>query len=265
MHNLKHAQIDRRILFRALKLLEETVAAHPFFEEASQHAVLSPDTAVLVRQIFHDVIGAGGKRIFRGFNLVGRSVGRARIDLELLKGLRDLIHQLVWVGAGERRPQAPKQQQKRGRSAHQGIRRERDESRRRVRRQSGGRPARRSFAGIEVPRARNPGLLVPVSRLLAQRRGGERGRGSGERRRRLNARRSGGVGSSRERRRATSGGVGTNDGSVATTKRVIFVRRHRRFSVTAENSLYSCLQQPTKRKPMALVSRDSSRLFAGGH
>ena len=74
MHNLKHAQIDRRILFRALKLLEETVAAHPFFEEASQHAVLSPDTAVLVRQIFHDVIGAGGKRIFRGFNLVGRSV-----------------------------------------------------------------------------------------------------------------------------------------------------------------------------------------------
>src|ERR1700722_15550895 len=212
MHNLKHAQIDRRILFRALKLLEETVAAHPFFEEASQHAVLSPDTAVLVRQILHDVIGAGGKRIFRGFNLVGRSVGRARIDLELLKGLRDLIHQLVWVGAGERRPQAPKQQQKRGRSAHQGIRRERDESRRRVRRQSGWRPERRSFeAGIEVARARSPGLLVPVPHLLARRRGGERGRGSGERRRqerrrRLKARTFGGGGGSRERRWEKRGG-----------------------------------------------------------
>src|SRR6185312_14177865 len=56
VHDLKHAQVDGGILFRALELLEKTDAAHPFVEEANQHAVLRPDPAVRCRQILHDVV-----------------------------------------------------------------------------------------------------------------------------------------------------------------------------------------------------------------
>ena len=107
MHDLEHAQVHRRILFRALKLLEETDAAHPFVEEANQHAVLRPDPAVRCRQILHDVIGGGGERIFRRLDLIVGNAGRARVDFELLDRLRDLIHELARPCAHQRCAQAP--------------------------------------------------------------------------------------------------------------------------------------------------------------
>ena len=43
-------------------------------------------------------------------------------------------------------------------------------------------------------------------------------------------------------------------------ERVIFVRRHRQFSVTAENSLCSCGQWPAKRKRTSPISRDCGEI-----
>ncbi len=110
VHDLEQTEIDRRVLLGAVKLVEKPHAAHPLVEEADQHAVLRPDLAVLARQVLHNVVGAGGERVFRGFDLVGRRAAGARVDLELLNGLRDLIHELARAGARQRRPQPAEQQ-----------------------------------------------------------------------------------------------------------------------------------------------------------
>ena len=153
VHDLKHAQIDRGILLGALKLLEETDAAHPFVEEANQHAVLRPDPAVRGRQILHDVVGGGGERVFRRLDLIVGSAGRARVDFELLDRLRDLIHELARARAHQRCAQAPEHDEERSGRAHERARGHRDEVDGHMRRHGRRRHRRRRLGGdIEVVR-----------------------------------------------------------------------------------------------------------------
>ena len=96
MHEFEQAEIDGGVLLGAVELLEEPHAAGALAEEADQHAVLRPDLAVLARQVLHDVVGAWRRaRIWRLSTWSARSAGGARVDLELLDRLRDLIHQLA--------------------------------------------------------------------------------------------------------------------------------------------------------------------------
>ena len=164
VHDFKHAQIHRGILFRALKLLEETDASHPFVEEANQHAVLRPDPAVGCRQILHDVVGGGGERIFRRLDLIVGSAGRARVDFELLDRLRDLIHELARPGAHQRRAQPPQQDEQRRGRPHERARSHRDEVDGHMRRQGRGRHRRRRLGSdIKVVRRSRTHPVVPAA------------------------------------------------------------------------------------------------------
>ena len=181
VHDLEHAQVHRRILLGAFKLLEETDAAHPFVEEANQHAVLRPDATVRGGQILHDVIGSGGERVFRRFDLIAGHAGRPSVDFELLDRLRDLVHELVWSRADQRRAQAPQHDEKRRGSSHQRARSHRHQVHRDVRRQRRRRHRRRLFrSNIEI--VRRPWRHPVVPPALARsgwrrvRRGGWRGR-----------------------------------------------------------------------------------------
>ena len=163
MHDFEHAKVHGRVLLRALKLLEETDAAHPFVEEANQHAVLRPGPAVRGRQILHDVVGGGGERVFRRLDLIVRSAGGARVDLELLDRLRDLVHELVRPGAHERSAQASQHDEKRGGRAHERARGHRDQIDRHMRRYRRRRHRRgRLGSDVEVVRRRRRHPVVPA-------------------------------------------------------------------------------------------------------
>ena len=265
MHDLEHAQIDRRILFRALKLLEETDAAHPFVEEANQHAVLRPDPAVGCRQILHDVVGGGGERVFRRLDLIVGSAGRARVDFELLDRLRDLIHKLACPRAHQRCAQAPQHDEKRRGCPHERARSHRDEVHGHMRRHGRRRHRRRRLgSNIEVVRRPRGHPVIPATLPLAlagRRRVGRRDwrrRRIGDRRgRRRGWRgspggRTGGGIARRWRRGAPSSRIGTNDRPVAPPERIVF-GSHRRSSLTAQSSIWSSGQSPAKCMPIAVA------------
>ena len=81
VHDFEQTKIDCGVLLGAVEFLEESHAAHPLVEEPDQHAVLGPYPTVLARQILHDVVGAGGERVFGCFDLIARSAAaRASIS-----------------------------------------------------------------------------------------------------------------------------------------------------------------------------------------